>query len=58
LISIFVGYRLGLQKAVAELTADNAWFPSTALWGFLIRYVSPAAIALIFLWPFISRFFT
>ena len=47
-ISIFVGYRFGLGKAVEELTADNAWFPSTALWGFLIRYVSPAAIALIF----------
>ena len=54
LISIFVGYRLGLDKAIAELTAENAWFPSPALWGFLIRYVSPAAIALIFLWPFIS----
>ena len=47
-ISIFVGYRFGLGKAVEELTADNAWFPSTALWGFLIRYVSPVAIALIF----------
>jgi NSS family neurotransmitter:Na+ symporter len=57
LISIFVGYRFGLGKAIAELTAENAWFPSTALWGFLIRYVSPVAIALIFLWPFISPLF-
>lgn len=57
LISIFVGYRFGLPKAIAELTAENARFPSTALWGFLIRYVSPAAIALIFLWPFISPLF-
>jgi len=53
-ISIFVGYRFGLGKAIEELTAESAWFPSPALWGFLIRYVSPAAIALIFLWPFIS----
>jgi NSS family neurotransmitter:Na+ symporter len=57
-ISIFVGHRLGLDKAVAELTAENAWFPSTALWGFLIRYISPIAIALIFLWPFISPLLT
>lgn len=56
LISIFVGYRLGLGKAVEELTADNAWFPSTALWGFLIRYVSPVAIALIFVVAFHQLF--
>lgn len=54
LISIFVGYRLGLVRAIGELTAENAWFPSPALWGFLIRYVSPVAIALFFLWPFIQ----
>ena len=56
-ISIFVAYRLGLPKAIEELTAENAWFPSTGLWGFLIRTVSPAAILLIFLsaiWPLFS----
>ena len=58
LISIFVGYRFGLGKAIEELTAERAWFPSPALWGFLIRYVSPAAIALIFLWPFINPLFS
>ena len=57
-ISIFVGYRFGLDKAFAELLADNAWFPSPALWGFLIRYVSPVAIVLIFLWPFIGPLFS
>jgi NSS family neurotransmitter:Na+ symporter len=57
-ISIFVGYRFGLDKAFAELTAESAWFPSPALWGFLIRYVSPVAIALIFLWPFIGPLFS
>ena len=57
LISIFVAYRFGLPKAIEELTAENAWFPSTGLWGFLIRTVSPAAILLIFLsaiWPLFS----
>ena len=56
-ISVFVAYRLGLDKSIAELTAENAWFPSTKLWGFLIRFVSPAAILLIILWPFLSSFF-
>ncbi len=55
-ISIFVGYRFGLGKAIEELTADNAWFPSTALWGFLIRYVSPVAIALIFVMALLQLF--
>ena len=57
-ISVFVAYRLGLDKSIAELTAENAWFPSTKLWGFLIRFVSPAAILLIILWPFLSSFFS
>ena len=46
-VSIFVANFLGLDKAIAELTAEKAWFPSTALWGFLIRFVCPVAIALI-----------
>jgi NSS family neurotransmitter:Na+ symporter len=53
-ISIFVGYRLGVHNAIAELTAENAWFPSPALWAFLIRFVSPVAIVLIIFWPFLS----
>ena len=56
-ISIFVAYRFGLPKAIEELTAESAWFPSTGLWGFLIRTVSPAAILLIFLWTAIRPLF-
>ena len=56
-ISIFIAYRFGLPKAIEELTAENAWFPSTGLWGFLIRTVSPAAILLIFLWTAIRPLF-
>lgn len=59
-VSVFVAYFLGIDKALAELTAESSWFPSTALWSFLIRFVSPVAIALILLWqlwPFLSAFF-
>ena len=55
-IAVFVAYRLGLDNSIAELTAENAWFPSIKLWRFLIRFVSPAAILLIILWPFLSTF--
>ncbi|HSF15692.1 MAG TPA: sodium-dependent transporter [Vicinamibacteria bacterium] len=58
LVSIFVAYFLGIDKALRELTAENAWFPSTALWGFLIRFVCPVAIAIIILSPFLSRLFS
>ncbi len=34
-----------MDRAVAELLAENAWFPAPRLWGLLIRYVSPVAIA-------------
>jgi neurotransmitter:Na+ symporter, NSS family len=47
LVALFVGYAWRVDQALAELRADNAWFPLPALWGFLIRYVSPAGILVI-----------
>jgi NSS family neurotransmitter:Na+ symporter len=44
LISVFVGWVWGADKAVAELRAEGASFPGAALWVFLIRYVCPVAI--------------
>ena len=58
LVSIFVAQFLGTEKAIKELTANSAWFPNTALWSFLIRFVSPLAIALIILWPLIGQLLT
>ncbi len=45
LIAIFVGYVWGIGGAVEELTAENAWFPMPKVWGALLRYVAPVAIA-------------
>ena len=47
LIAIFVGYVWRVDRAVAELLAEHAWFPAPRLWGWLIRYVSPLGIAII-----------
>lgn len=44
LISVFVGWVWGADKAVAELTAEGAVFYAPGLWSFLIRYVCPLAI--------------
>lgn len=42
--AIFVGYVWGIDGAVEELTAENAWFPMPKVWGALLRYVAPVAI--------------
>ena len=47
LIAIFVGYVWRVDRAVAELLAEHAWFPAPRLWGLLIRYVSPVGISII-----------
>ena len=44
LISIFVGWIWGGDKAVAELSAGGNSFPGARLWIFLIRYICPLAI--------------
>ncbi len=46
LICLFVGWRWGVQ-AEPEFDRGGERFPSAALWGFLIRFLSPAAILLI-----------
>lgn len=53
-LSIFVGWVWGVDKALAELTHEHAWFPAPKAWGVLIRYVAPVAITVILLtgiWP-------
>lgn len=47
LISVFVGWIWGADKAVAELTAEGATMPFAGAWVFLIRYVCPLAILFI-----------
>lgn len=47
LISIFVGWVWGADKAIAEMTAEGQHFPGAAAWAFLIKYVCPLAILFI-----------
>lgn len=47
LLSLFIGWVWGKKHAGAELDRDGEGFPSSALFGFLIRFVSPAAITLL-----------
>lgn len=47
LISIFVGWIWGADKAVAELTVGGAKLPFASAWVFLIKYVCPLAILFI-----------
>lgn len=47
LISIFVGWVWGADRAIAELTAEGATFPAAGAWAFLIKYVCPLAILFI-----------
>ena len=44
LTAVFVGHVWRVDEALTELLADRARFPGAALWGFLIRWVCPAAI--------------
>ena len=44
LTAIFVGRVWRVDQALEELLANNAWFPATGLWSFLIRWVCPLAI--------------
>lgn len=47
LTAVFVGYVWRIDNALAELLAEQAWFPGSRLWGGLIQYACPAGIFLI-----------
>lgn len=45
LVALFAGYAWGVPRALDELLAERAWFPMPGVWGVLIRFVAPVAIA-------------
>ena len=47
LTALFVGWIWHVDQALEELEHNQAWFPASKLWGFLIRWVCPAAIVAI-----------
>lgn len=52
--AVFVGWAWRIDRALEELVRDRAWFPAPAAWGFLVRWVCPAAIGVIIVWTFAS----
>ena len=54
LISLFIGWKWGARFAGDELRRDGPGFPGPGLWGFLIRFVSPAAIFLLIVFRFVG----
>lgn len=54
LTAVFVGWVWRIDRALDELCANGAWFPAPRLWGILIRWVCPIAIASIIVATVIS----
>ena len=47
LTAVFIGRVWGVDRALAELRVEGRWMPVPELWSFMLRWVCPAAIALI-----------
>ena len=45
LVALCAGYAWGVPRAMEELVAEHAWFPMPTVWGVLVHYVAPVAIA-------------
>ncbi len=54
LIALFVAYRWGIKEVVAEITLGGNRFYFQKTWGFLIRYLCPIAILLIFVYILVT----
>ncbi|GAB4233989.1 MAG: sodium-dependent transporter [Acidobacteriota bacterium] len=57
LICIFVGWRWGIDAALAEIRSSNPGFRFGTAWGVLIRFFCPLAIAVILVHRIVTVFF-
>lgn len=53
LTAIFVGWKWGVVKAREEIEKHETLFHWAKLWGFLIRFITPVAVAMVFLAKFL-----
>ncbi|NNE71209.1 MAG: sodium-dependent transporter [Rhodothermales bacterium] len=53
-LCIFVGYKWGVPNALASLEASGHKLPAPALFGFLVRYVCPAAVGAVLIYVIVT----
>ncbi len=54
LICVFVGWKWGVPKAVESLEVGGFKLPAAPLFGFLVRYVCPVAVAIVLVFIIIT----
>ena len=54
LICVFVGWKWGVPNALAEMNRGGH-MPAGQLWGFLVRYVCPVAIAIVLIYAAVTN---
>jgi NSS family neurotransmitter:Na+ symporter len=52
LTALFVGWKWGIAKAREEIEKHETRFHWARQWGFLVRYITPVAVAIVFLAKF------
>lgn len=56
-IAVFVAYKWGVKSVIAEIESEHNIFHYRRLWSFLIRFICPVAILIIFVYIIITREF-
>ncbi|MFC1477428.1 sodium-dependent transporter [candidate division KSB1 bacterium] len=57
-IAIFVGWVFGVHRAAEEIESEGSRFPIKSIWGFLIKYVAPVTIFIVFANVIWKQFFS
>jgi len=56
-IAIFLAWKWGVRNAISEIEADGSAFPIKKVWAFIIKYVAPALILVVFVYTVWSTVF-
>ncbi len=55
-IAIFVAWRWGVKNASDEIESNGVSFRIKGIWSFLLKYVAPVTIAIVFVYTIINSF--
>ncbi len=55
-IAIFTAYIWGIRKAITDIESEGNKFPIGKIWGFLLKYIAPFTIIIVFIYTVWSIF--
>ncbi|MCP4725083.1 MAG: hypothetical protein GY863_08610, partial [bacterium] len=55
-IALFTAYIWGIRKAITDIESEDNKFPIGKIWGFILKYIAPFTIIIVFVYTVYATF--